>query len=118
MQARRSARRKPQPAPLPPPLDCGREMGAAIPLLHHAIAEQLGLNPTDHKCLEQLCQRGSGTAGEMAEWTGLTTGAITGVIDRLAERGFVRRQPHPTDRRKIVVVPVPERLPEIGALFR
>lgn len=93
-------------------------MAAAILLLHHAIAQRLGLNPTDHKCLEQLCQRGSGTAGDLAEWTGLTTGAVTGVIDRLEQRGFVCRQAHPTDRRKIVVVPLPERLPEIGALFR
>jgi len=118
MQPSRSTRKKLKLAPPPPAVDCGRDMAAAMLLFHHAIAERLGLNATDHKCLELLCQHGVGTAGDLAEWTGLTTGAITGLIDRLEQRGFVCRQPHPTDRRKIVVRPVPERLPEIGALFR
>jgi DNA-binding MarR family transcriptional regulator len=48
---------------------------------------------------------GPATAGQLATWTGLTTGAITAMLDRLEKAGFVRREPHPDDRRKVVVVP-------------
>ena len=60
------------------------------------MADRLGLNPTDHKCIDLMASAGSTTAGELAEATGLTTGAITGVIDRLEAAGFVRREDDPT----------------------
>ncbi len=66
----------------------GRELSAATIMFHQAIADRLGLNPTDHKCLDLLASKGLMTAGELAEMTGLTTGAITGVIDRLEAAGF------------------------------
>src|SRR5262249_7552650 len=71
----------------------------------------------DHKCADLLWTRGPMTAGELAELTGLTTGAITGVIDRLERGGFVRREDDPNDRRRVVVRAVPKRLREIGRLF-
>lgn len=95
----------------------GRDMGTAGLMFHQAIAERLGLNTTDHKCLDLLHRHENATAGDLAEWTGLTTGAATGIIDRLERAGFVRREPHPTDRRKVVVRAVCERLPEVGRLF-
>ena len=97
--------------------DLGRKMGLHTTLFHSAIAERLGLNITDYKCLEYMLGNEGITAGELAKVTGLTTGAITGVIDRLERAGFARRQPDPHDRRKVVVVAVHDRLPEIARLF-
>ena len=95
----------------------GREMGVHSIMFHHAVAERLGLGITDHKCLDFVLRRGGATAGQIAQATGLTSGAITGVIDRLEKAGFARRQSDPNDRRKVIVVPRPERLPEIQKLF-
>jgi DNA-binding MarR family transcriptional regulator len=95
----------------------GRALSAATIMFHQAVADRLGLNPTDHKCADLLLTRGPLTAGELAELTGLTTGAITGVIDRLERGGFVRREDDPADRRRVIVRAVPKRLREIGRLF-
>ncbi|GIN74277.1 putative HTH-type transcriptional regulator YcgE [Bacillus sp. J14TS2] len=84
---------------------------------HQAIAKHLGLNQTDHKCLELLHRRGSLTAGELAEESNLTTGAITGVIDRLEQAGFARRVKDPNDRRRLLVELVPENIKVIEELF-
>jgi DNA-binding MarR family transcriptional regulator len=86
-------------------------------MFHNAVAELLGLNVTDHKCLDYVLRMGPITAGQMSKLTGLTTGAITGVIDRLEKAGFVRRQPDPKDRRKVVIAPLPDRLPEMEKIF-
>ena len=64
-------------------------------MFHQAIADRLGLNVTDHKCIDLLLMKGPLTAGELAGMTGLTTGAITAVIDRLEKAGFVRREDDP-----------------------
>ena len=87
-------------------------------LFHHAVAERLGLGPADHKCLDLLVERGSMTGSQLAAITGLTTGAITGVVNRLEAAGYVQRQPDPDDRRKQVLTPVPERIQEIQDVFR
>jgi len=73
-------------------------------------AENVGLNPTDLGSLCLLLLHGPAPAGRLAELTGLSTGAVTGVIDRLEEGGFVRREPDPGDRRKVIVVPNPGRV--------
>lgn len=82
----------------------GRELSTMIVLSHSRIAEQMGLSGTDHKCLE-LAMRAKEplTAGQIAQLSGLSTGAVTGVIDRLERRGFVRRVRDPHDRRKVLV---------------
>jgi DNA-binding MarR family transcriptional regulator len=67
--------------------------------------EDVGLNPTDLGSLCLLLLHGPAPAGRLAELTGLTTGAVTGVIDRLEAGGFVRREVDPADRRKVIVVP-------------
>lgn len=95
----------------------GREMSVHTILFHNAVAERLGLNATDHRCLDFILRVGGVTAGQLAKATGLTTGAITGVIDRLEKAGFARRQSDAKDRRKVIIVPRPERLPEIEKLF-
>jgi len=73
---------------------------------------------TDLRCLDIVCRAGPITAGELAERTGLTTGAITGVIDRLENAGFVRRAKDPTDRRRVVIEPFTDKMErEIAPLF-
>jgi DNA-binding MarR family transcriptional regulator len=95
-----------------------RQMSTVTILFHQAIADRLGMNVTDHKCADILLRSGPITAGELAQRTGLTTGAITGVIDRLEKAGFVRRSKDPSDRRRVVVEPLPQRIGrEIGPLF-
>ena len=72
--------------------------------------EDVGLNPTDIGSLCLLLLHGPAPAGRLAGLTGLTTGAVTGVIDRLEAGGFVRREVDPADRRKVIVVPDRERV--------
>jgi len=66
-------------------------------------AERLGIGVTDLKCLDLVESRGGLTAGELAEASGLTTGAITGVLDRLERAGLLRRVRDARDRRKVNV---------------
>src|SRR5690349_3034857 len=84
-----------------------RQLATATVLFHQAIADRLGMHVTDHRCLDILLRSGSITAGELAQRTGLTTGAITGVIDRLEKAGFVQRAKDPADRRRVVIEPFP-----------
>jgi DNA-binding MarR family transcriptional regulator len=87
-------------------------------LFHTAIAERLGLNPSDHKVADILALADEPlTAGRLAELTSLTTGAITGVLDRLENAGFVVREHDPSDRRRIIVRLLPDRVPEVVGLF-
>lgn len=98
--------------------DLTRELSTYTILLHQAIADRLRLNITDHKCLDLIERKGSMTAGQLADITGLTTGAITGVIDRLEKAGYVRRERDPEDRRKVIVSLVPEKAyKDISPLF-
>jgi DNA-binding MarR family transcriptional regulator len=66
-------------------------------------AQRLGVNETDLHCLNIIENAGGVTAGELATQSGLTTGAVTGVIDRLEKKGFARRVPDPADRRRVKV---------------
>jgi DNA-binding MarR family transcriptional regulator len=95
----------------------GRRLSMATIMFHQAVADRLGLHPTDHKCIGLLADAGSTTAGELAEATGLTTGAITGVIDRLEAAGFVRREDDPNDRRRVIIRVVPKRFRDVTRLF-
>jgi DNA-binding MarR family transcriptional regulator len=84
---------------------------------NHACADLVGLNPSDWECLDVLDWTGPLTAGRLAEHVGLTSGAITGVIDRLVHAGFVRRAPDPDDRRKVVVHLLRDRDRDLGEVF-
>jgi DNA-binding MarR family transcriptional regulator len=85
-----------------------RETSAQSVLFSQAVADRVGLNATDLEALDLLVRHGPLTAGRLAEVTGLTTGAVTGLVDRLERRGYVRREPHPSDRRSVVVRPLTE----------
>ena len=80
-----------------------RRAGAVMQLLGAASAERIGINVTDLNCLNLLALGGHMTAGDLARITGLTTASITGVLDRLEEAGFVRRERDPHDRRRVIV---------------
>lgn len=86
-------------------------------LFSQALAERLGINLTDFKCLSILARNGAVTAGRLAELTGLTSGAVTGLIDRLEKTGWARRVRDPNDRRHVIIEAVPERSGEFEALF-
>jgi predicted transcriptional regulator len=80
-----------------------RDASTAGVMLHQMVAERLGLHITDHKCMGMLCELGPLSAGRLAELTGLTTGAITSVLNRLERHGYARRVRNPKDRRNINV---------------
>src|SRR5918992_1215540 len=78
-------------------------------LFNQAVADRLGMKPTDLQCLNMLQETGPVVAGRLAEETGLTTGAVTGVIDRLERAGYAWRERDPNDKRRVIVHPLPDR---------
>ena len=98
-----------------------RRIGSTMQLLGQVAAERIGVNATDLNCLNLVALAGPRepmTAGELARQTGLTTASITGVLDRLEEGGFVRRERDPKDRRRVNVNLNPgPALAEIGPTF-
>jgi DNA-binding MarR family transcriptional regulator len=80
------------------------ELSTRTVIFHHLIGERLGLNPTDHKCLDLIIRsRTPMTASQLAEETSLSTGTITGVVDRLEKAGYVRRKRDKDDRRLVFI---------------
>src|ERR1700756_1930714 len=92
--------------------DLGRIMSTQTVFLHQAIAQSAGLNATDTKCIDLILRgpEGNVTAGWLSDNTGLTTGAITHILDRLEKRRFIERLRDPRDRRKVIVRVRPETL--------
>jgi DNA-binding MarR family transcriptional regulator len=82
-----------------------------------SVAIRLGLSESDIDALELLIDTGAATAGKLAEIMGLTTGAVTRVIDRLEQAGYVRRTTDPSDRRRVVVEVVPDRVASVQSLL-
>src|SRR6187401_826010 len=79
------------------------------------VAIRFGLSESDVEALSVLLDSGAATAGRLSELMGLTTGAVTRVIDRLEQAGYVRRTPDPADRRRVVVELVPTKMAAIEA---
>jgi DNA-binding MarR family transcriptional regulator len=82
-----------------------------------AVGDRLGMASPDFACLTLLLIEGPVSAGALAERTGLTTGAITGLIDRLERGGWVRRTADPADRRRVIVEPLLARAAALRPLF-
>lgn len=95
----------------------GREHSDATVLFHGSIAGLLDLHTTDYKVLGILERSGPLSAGEIARQSGLATASVTNLIDRLEQKGFVRRVADPTDRRRVMVEAAAERLKNAGSLF-
>ena len=85
----------------------GRAHSTATIMFHTAMAAYFGLSATDWKCGDIINQKGPLTAGQLAELTGLTTGAITGLVDRLEKAGIAIRRPDPNDRRRVFIESAP-----------
>lgn len=79
------------------------------------VAVRFGLSESDVEALEVLLDSGAATAGRLSELMGLTSGAVTRVIDRLEQAGYVRRVPDAADRRRVVVELVPEKMAALEA---
>ena len=80
-----------------------RRTGSVGAMHSRAIAGRAGLNDTDFECIDVLDWTGPITAGELGRRVGVTSGAVTGVLDRLERGGWVRRTADPTDRRRVIV---------------
>jgi DNA-binding MarR family transcriptional regulator len=96
----------------------GRELNSRLIMFHHAIGERMGLSATEHKAADILRRFGPMTAGELADQTGLTTGAVTGLVDRLERNGYVKREHDKSDRRRVIIKPIVRgRYEEVQDLF-
>jgi len=98
-------------------MEAGRENGARSIIFHQAVAQALGLNASDTRCLDLILRHGPATPTGLAQLTGLTTGAVTVLIDRLEKAGLVQRRPSPEDRRKTLLVTTPKTLRVLGPLY-
>ena len=85
-----------------------RESGGLGAVFAETVARHLGVSHSDLECIDIISLRGRVTAGELARRSGLTTGAVTGVIDRLEKAGLARRERDPDDRRKVYVGILPK----------
>jgi DNA-binding MarR family transcriptional regulator len=95
-----------------------RRSSAQGVVFSQAVASRAGISSSDLECLDFLnLDGGRVTAGRLAEVTGLTTGAITGVVDRLEKAGFVRRERDASDRRKVFIATVPENIAQLGKFY-
>ena len=95
----------------------GRELSTAVILFHEAIARRLGLGAADHKALDLILRSGPLTAGEIARQTGLTPGAVTGLVDRLEQAGYASRRSDPADRRRVLIAVVDDRPTDFTEIF-
>jgi DNA-binding MarR family transcriptional regulator len=98
-------------------MEVGRAHSAVTVMFHSAVAAKQGLNATEEKTLDYLQRKGPLTAKDLAELTGLAPASVTGLLDRLETKGFVRRVKHPTDRRRVVVELNEEKLAELAGFF-
>jgi DNA-binding MarR family transcriptional regulator len=87
-------------------------------LFNQQLADQLGINATDYQVLNLIDLRGAAKPGELARLTGLTTGGVTLVLDRLEKAGFIKRQPNPQDRRSLLVRPAPQKMRRLLKLYQ
>src|SRR5438128_1494971 len=94
-----------------------RRSSAQGVIFGQTVANVAGISGSDLECLDFLILGGRVTAGRLAEVTGLTTGAITGVVDRLEKAGLVRRERDEDDRRKVFISIVPENVARIGKYY-
>jgi DNA-binding MarR family transcriptional regulator len=89
----------------------------AVDGLDEAVANYLGVNRTDLRCLDVLLAQGSATPGYLAAAVGLTTGSVTTMLDRLEGLGYLQRTPDPADRRRVEVRPTAEAINAAARLY-
>jgi DNA-binding MarR family transcriptional regulator len=91
----------------------GRENSRLSVVFRYAIADRLDLTVSDLECLDFLADVGPATAGQVADRTNLTTGAVTSMLRRLQQAGWVTAERDPADRRRVIVTLRPERAAEL-----
>lgn len=94
-----------------------RKLSSAVVVLASSIAQRIGMNPSDLECANILARMGPMTAGKLSELSGLTTGAITGVVDRLEKAGWAKRVADTQDRRRVIIQSVPQSPQYIDGLY-
>src|SRR5580698_4058659 len=94
-----------------------RRFIAGTILFNQKVADRAGLHLTDMQCINLLELLGAVTPGKLAECTGLTTGGVTVLLDRLEKAGFVTRERNPNDRRSVLVRVNPKELKKVNALY-
>jgi len=94
-----------------------RLSGVTNDIADQVVADYLGLNRTDTRCLDMIERLDGVSAGRLAEESGLSTGAVTTVLDRLERAGYARRTHDPGDRRRVLVELTPEARRELEDLF-
>jgi DNA-binding MarR family transcriptional regulator len=99
------------------PAQWGRRLSAAVVMFHEAVGARLGLSAVDQRALALVRVEAPLTAGRLAQLTGLSPGAVTGLVDRLERAGHVRRGADPSDRRRVLISPVPDSRLEPGDAF-
>ena len=95
-----------------------RRMGSMATLHNHAVAAYAGLHETDQECIDLLDWTGPIAAGEIGLHLGLSSGAVTGLVDRLENGGWVRRERDSSDRRRVIVHLSHERGAELWRLYQ
>jgi len=98
-------------------LDAGRTLGAAAVMFHAAIAELLGLGPTDTKVLDLLRSEGPVTPKALGEATGMAPASITAIADRLEAKRLLMRLPHPDDGRRVLLAADPSAYERLAPLY-
>ena len=94
-----------------------REYGIGSVLFRHVIGEMLGVNATDMECLGVIFFKGVATPSELAQHTGLSSGATTAMLDRLEKSELIARRPNPQDRRSTHIVLVKQTAEKVAPLF-
>jgi DNA-binding MarR family transcriptional regulator len=94
-----------------------RKSSAIGVIFGQTVANAVGVASSDLECLDFLNIEGRVTAGRLAELTGLTTGAITGLVDRMEKAGLVRRERDEEDRRKVYIAIIPEALGKVARFY-
>ncbi len=94
-----------------------REYGIGSVLFRHAVGQILGVNVTDMEGLGLIFFKGLATPSQLSEYTGLTSGATTAMLDRLENAGLVERRPNPDDRRGTLIFIRKAAAGEVGPLF-
>jgi DNA-binding MarR family transcriptional regulator len=94
-----------------------REYGFGSVLFRHVIGERLGVNATDMECLGVILFKGLTTPKELAQYTGLSSGATTAMLDRLEKSELIARRPNPRDRRSTHIVLVKETAEKLAPFF-
>jgi DNA-binding MarR family transcriptional regulator len=89
----------------------------AVDIFDDVVADKMRINRTDMRCLDILQRAEAMTAGDLARESGLTTGAVTAVLDRLERAGYARRARDTADRRKVLIEVVPEAFAGMGAYY-